>query len=66
MTNTQDARSTHHRKDHFLVIWPDPHTGLIVVGDRAVTIPANIGRVYSLAAGFEYGSIVFEWKDGEL
>jgi len=55
-----------HRKDCYLVVWPYPHAGLIVVGYKAVTIPANIGRVYSLAAGSEYGSIVFEWTDGAL
>jgi hypothetical protein len=49
-----------HAKDLYLVVPAEPRPGHIVIGRRLVYIPAHVTRVYSLAAGPEYGALVHE------
>ena len=49
-----------HKKDCYLVVPPADYPGLIVVGNRLVSLPADdLYRVYSLHAGKEYGKLVY-------
>lgn len=47
------------KKDHYFYIPATPEAGYVVVGSRLVWVPANESRVYSYAAGPDYGKLVW-------